>query len=298
DCRDVNILSADLGGTSVRVALYVDGAERGRVEGPGGPMRSGQGSIIASRLGALARPLLSREGIVRADAFVVGAAGAGRESERSELETALGAERLAWKVLATSDAELARASAFGGEPGVLLIAGTGSIAIAVDTEGTTTRVGGLGWRIGDQGSGHWIGSRALEAVGAMHDRIGPVTRLAETIPAAVGVKGIAGLVRWSTGAGVADVARLGPVTVATADAGDPVAEAIIAQAVDLLVRLALAAGAGPLPVALSGGLLAPGRPLRERVSRNLVELHRTAVRGGAIDPCRGGLFLSERLIAR
>lgn len=95
DCRDVNILSADLGGTSVRVALYVDGAERGRVEGPGGPMRSGQGSIIASRLGALARPLLSREGIVRADAFVVGAAGAGRESERSELETALGAERLA-----------------------------------------------------------------------------------------------------------------------------------------------------------------------------------------------------------
>lgn len=294
----MNVLSADLGGTSVRVALYVDGSERGRVEGPGGPMRSGQGSIIAARLGALARPLLSREGIVRADAFVVGAAGAGRESERSELEQSLGGERLAWKVLATTDAELARASAFGGEPGVLLIAGTGSVAIALDQNGTSSRVGGLGWRIGDQGSGHWIGARALEAIGMMHDRIGPVTHLAESIPAAVGVSGIAGLVRWSTGASVADVARLGPVAVATAHGGDTVAESIVSQAVDLLGRLAVAAGAGPLPVALSGGLLAPGRPLRDRVARMLGEVHGAAVHGGAIDPCRGGVFLAERMVHR
>ncbi|HRP08856.1 MAG TPA: BadF/BadG/BcrA/BcrD ATPase family protein, partial [Gemmatimonadales bacterium] len=194
---------------------------------------------------------------VRADAFVVGAAGAGREVERLELETALGAERLAWKVLATTDAELARAAAFGGDPGVLLIAGTGSVAIAVDAQGTSSRIGGMGWRIGDQGSGYWIGARALEAIGMMHDRIGPVTHLAESVPAAVGVNGIAGLVRWSTGASVAEVARLGPVTVTTADQGDAVAGSIVSQAVDLLGRLAAAAGAGPLPVALSGGLLAP-----------------------------------------
>lgn len=292
----VNVLSADLGGTSVRLVLYVDGGgERARVEGPGGPMRAGQGAIIASKLAALARPLLSREGIVRADAFVIGAAGAGRDAERLELEKALEAERLAWKVMVTTDAELARAAAFGGGPGVLLIAGTGSIAIGLDGSGTLTRVGGLGWRIGDQGSAHWLGARALEAVGAMHDRIGPVTHLAETLVAAIKVKGIAGLVRWSTAATTAEVAALGPVVVSTADHGDPVAQEIVGHGVELLGKLAAAAGAGPLPVALSGGLIAPGRPLRERVIRQLVERQRVSVLESPVDPCRGGPVLAERL---
>jgi glucosamine kinase len=295
----VNVLSADLGGTSVRLALYVDGGdERARVEGPGGPMRTGQGPAIASKLAALGRPLLTREGIVRADAFVIGAAGAGREAERAELEAALVAERLAWKVLVTTDAELARAAAFGGGPGVLLIAGTGSIAIGGDNSGNITRVGGLGWRIGDQGSAHWLGARALEAVGAMHDRIGPVTHLAETLVAAVRVQGLAGLVRWSTGATTGQVAALGPVVVSTADQGDPVATEIVDRSVELLGKLATAAGAGALPVALSGGLLAPGRPLRERVIRQLVERQRVPVLEAPVDPCRGGPVLAERLTRR
>jgi N-acetylglucosamine kinase-like BadF-type ATPase len=293
------VLSADLGGTSVRLVLYVDGGEeRARVEGPGGPMRLGHGAQIAERLARLARPLLSREGIARADAFVIGAAGVGRDAERLELEKALAAERLAWKVLVTTDAELARAAAFGGGPGVLLIAGTGSIALGVDASGTLTRVGGLGWRIGDQGSAYWLGARALEAVGAMHDRIGPVTHLAESLAAAVGVKGIAGLVRWSTIANTAEVAALGSVVVSTADQGDGVASAIVDLAVELLGKLATAAGAGALPVALSGGLIAPDRPLRERLTRHLVERQRVSVLETPVDPCRGGPVLAERLTQR
>ncbi len=290
----MNVIGADLGGTSVRVVLYVDDDERGRAEGPGGPMRSGQGSAVAGRLAALARPLLSREGIVRADAFVVGAAGAGRESERKELELALASERIAWQVVAVSDAELARAAAFQGGPGVLLIAGTGSIAIGADTSGRITRSGGLGWRIGDQGSAHWLGARALEAVGAMHDRIGPSTRLAEQLPAAVGVAGIDGLVRWSTTATVAQVAALGPVVVETADHGDAVADSIISEAVTLLARLAAAAGAGELPVALSGGLIAPGRPLRDRLMERLVSGEGFTVLEAAVDPCRGAPVIAAR----
>ena len=295
----MNVLSADLGGTSVRLVLYVDGGEeRARAEGPGGPMRAGEGVRIAGKLAALGRPLLSREGIVRADAVVVGAAGAGREAERSELEHALVAERLAWKVLVTTDAELARAAAFGGGPGVLLIAGTGSIAIGADSSGTITRVGGLGWRIGDQGSAYWLGARALEAVGAMHDRIGPVTHLAESLVAAVRVQGIAGLVRWSTTASTSEVAALGPVVVGSADQGDPVANEIVDRGVELLGKLATAAGAGSLPVALSGGLISPGRPLRERVMRQLVERQRVSVLEAPVDPCRGGPVLAERLTRR
>lgn len=286
------VLGADVGGTSIRVALFVDGDEQARVEAPGGAMRAGQGAALAARLAELARPLLSRAGVVRADAFVVGAAGAGREAEQGELGRALERQRLAWKAIVTTDAELARAAAFGGGPGVLLTSGTGSIAIGVDASGTLSRVGGLGWRMGDQGSAYWLGARGLQAVGAMHDRVGPVTHLAESLCAAAHVAGIAGLVRWSVDATTAEVAALGPAVVESADRGDQVALGIVRDAVDLLARLALAAGGGQVPVALSGGLLAPGRALRERVARELSERHKVSVNRAAVDPCRGAPILA------
>jgi N-acetylglucosamine kinase-like BadF-type ATPase len=288
----MNVLGADVGGTSARVVHYQDGQERGRAEGPGGAMRLGQGHTLATALADLARPLLIRAGVVRADAFVVGASGAGREAERTELQSALEAQRLAWQVIVTTDAELARAAAFAGNPGVLLIAGTGSIAIVRNRDGSTRRVGGLGWRMGDQGSAHWLGVQGLIAVGAMHDHLGPPTRLTEALCAKAGVSGIGGLVRWSTTASPAEVAALGPSVVATAESGDAVAEGIVAAGVEWLVRLAESAGAGELSVALSGGLLATGRPLRERVCDALVargikmELH-------PIDPCRGAPVLAR-----
>jgi len=187
----------------------------------------------------------------------------------------------------TTDAELARAAAFAGAPGVLLIAGTGSIAVARDARGHSKRVGGLGWRMGDQGSAHWLGARALEAVGAMHDGLGEVTHLAESLCAAAHVAGIGALVRWSVTATPTQVAALGPAVLHTADSGDKIAVEIREAAVDALARLAVSAGGGVLPVALSGGLLAPGRPLRDRVTAALEGRHRATVLQRAIDPCRG-----------
>jgi glucosamine kinase len=288
------VLGADLGGTSVRVALYEDGVERARVEGIGGPMRIGLGGRIAAKLAGLARPLLSRSTSPRADVFVVGAAGAGRDAERDELRSALERERIAWRIVVIGDGELARAAAFDGEPGVLLTAGTGSIAVAADRSGTLRRVGGLGWRMGDQGSGYWLGVRGLEAIGAMHDGIGPATHLVETISQVTKTAGIAALVRWSTTATVAEVAALGPAVVTAANQGDRPAAAIVAEAVDALCRLALAAGASAgLPVALGGGLLAPGQPLQRRVRDQLVTRHQVDVRTATIDPCDGAPVLAR-----
>lgn len=287
------VLGADLGGTSSRVVLFNNDAEGGRADGPGSPMRAGSGETIASRLAELARPLLLRSRAVRADALVVGAAGAGREAERNELQQALGKQHLAWRVVVTTDAELARAAAFEGGPGVLLIAGTGSIATARDTAGATRRVGGLGWRMGDQGSAYWIAARALEAVGAMHDGLGTVTHLAESLCTAARVPGIAGLVQWSASATPAEVAALCPAVLACAATGDPVSANVRDSAVSALVRLAIAAGASRLPVALSGGLLAPDRPLRERVITALEQGHGVTVIRRGIDPCRGAPFLAR-----
>lgn len=286
------VLGADLGGTSMRVALFDHGTERARAEGRGEPMRAGRGGGIAAALATLARPLLSRAGTVRADAFVIGASGAGGDTERRELEQAVGSERLAWRVRVTTDAELARAAAFDGAPGVLLIAGTGSIAVATDAAGVALRRGGLGWRMGDAGSAYALGVAALRAVGRMHDGLGPGTHLAEHLPAAAGVAGIGALIRWSTTASVAQVAALGPVVVSTAESGDEVAASITGSCVATLVELARSAGAGPLPVALAGGLLAPGRPLRALVHARIVSELGAAVLDGPIDPCRGAVVLA------
>jgi N-acetylglucosamine kinase-like BadF-type ATPase len=230
---------------------------------------------------------------VRADAFVVGAAGAGRDAERTELQAALEQQRLAWRVIVTTDAELARAAAFAGAPGVLLIAGTGSIAVARDARGQTRRVGGLGWRMGDQGSAYWLGARALQAVGAMHDGLGSMTHLAESLCVAAQVPGIAGLVTWSTTATPAQVAALGPAVLECADTGDRVAVTLRDAAVDALAELAMAAGGGVLPIAMSGGLLAAGRPLRARVAAALETTHRATVIHRAVDPCRGAPVLAR-----
>ncbi|MEO5825838.1 MAG: BadF/BadG/BcrA/BcrD ATPase family protein [Gemmatimonadales bacterium] len=285
------VIGADVGGTSSRVALFRGDVERARAEGRGGPMRAGSGEALAERLAELARPLLLREDGPRADAFVVGASGAGRSAEREELRAALERHRLAWKVIVVGDAELARAAAFSGGAGVLVIAGTGSIAISLDNAGTMRRVGGLGWRMGDQGSAYWLALRALEAVGLMHDSIGPPTRLAERLPAAAKVPGVAALVRWSTTASAADVAALAPTVIACADEGDAVATELRSAALEALAALATAAGAGPMPVALSGGLLAPGRPLRDRLADALEAAGVTVIRK-AVDPCRGAIVLA------
>ncbi len=286
------ILGVDLGGTACRVALFSGATDRGRAEGNGGTMRAGQGAELAAHIATLAAPLLRREGIKRADVVVVGAAGAGREDERHELEMALERRHLAWRAMATTDAALARAAAFGSGPGVLLIAGTGSIAIGRHADGSPRRIGGLGWRMGDQGSGYWIAQQALTAVGATHDGIGPATRLTEALCTAAGVQGIAGLVRWSTTATTSEVAALAPAVIATAERGDAVAGQIRQAAIAALCRLAKAAGAEPAPVAFSGGLIAPGGHLRGPL------LAACAAQGipvhlAAIDPCRGAIVLAE-----
>lgn len=68
-----------------------------------------------------------------------------------------------------SDLAAAHAGAFAGGPGVIVIAGTGSAALAVNSKGESYRVGGWGWRIDDAGSGYWIACRAMRRASRAHD---------------------------------------------------------------------------------------------------------------------------------
>jgi glucosamine kinase len=188
------------------------------------------------------------------------------------------------RVRVLSDVEAARDGAFGDRPGILLLAGTGSIALGRDRRGTLGRAGGLGPLLGDEGSAFWIGRAwlpiARRGAGALALR-----RLALRPDA------------------VARVAALAPAALRAARRGHPIAQAIVVGAhVALAERVADRAGRlhlrPPVPVSWAGGLLEDPR-FRAGVwlaARNAgLRLAPTPPRGTALD---AALRLAERLVVR
>jgi glucosamine kinase len=93
----------------------------------------------------------------------VGAAGAGREEIASVVRRMV-AEVVPGEIEVVGDMQIALQAALGGGPGVIVIAGTGSIAFGRDASGKTARAGGWGFAISDEGSAHWMGRAAVAAV--------------------------------------------------------------------------------------------------------------------------------------
>lgn len=85
------------------------------------------------------------------------------------------------EVIIENDALSVLLGATDQHPGSILIAGTGSIAIAHDGKGNFTRAGGWGHRLGDEGAGYWIGKEAIRAILKMLDGRGPKTMLADLV---------------------------------------------------------------------------------------------------------------------
>ena len=81
------------------------------------------------------------------------------------------------KTLVVNDALVALVAGAGSEPGLVLIAGTGSIAYGRNRASRAARAGGWGYVLGDEGSGYWIGRRALAAVVRQSDERGRPTLL-------------------------------------------------------------------------------------------------------------------------
>jgi N-acetylglucosamine kinase-like BadF-type ATPase len=114
-----------------------------------------------------------------------GIAGAGRRSVVRRVMVFLTEEFPAALTQVATDYEVALESAAGSGLGVVLIAGTGSVAFGRNAAGETARAGGYGPWIGDEGSAFDIGRRAVSAVDRSRDTDAPVTMLAEMIPAAL-----------------------------------------------------------------------------------------------------------------
>lgn len=294
---------ADVGGSGCRAMVCEHDTVLGRAEGLGGAVRPGRALHAASTIAATIRLALSAAGRLRADALVVGAAGAGRDPERSELESALRRERLADHVLVTTDVALALADAFGEEPGIVVNAGTGSMAIARLADGSLRRSGGYGWQMGDEGSGYAIGRAALAAVSRALDGRGPASSLVDRIQRATRLGSADELVRWAVTATPAEVAGLARTVLEAEAAGDDAAHGIADFAARELASLALSlvpafAGREPVDVALAGSLLSADSGLRARVMARLAEESGLRIRPEAPDALRGAIRMAQLTIGR
>src|SRR5437899_9964330 len=297
------LLGADAGGSHSTVVIgTADLTILGRADGPGSAMKPGGAAASAVVLAETARRAASQAGIhLPVGRAVVGAAGAGRAQEQRELEAALVQTRLAQRVRVMADAEIALSTAFADGTGIIVSAGTGSIAYALDPAGELHRAGGYGWQLGDEGGGYWLGRRALDVAARSHDGRGEgSTRLARLL-GALGLQTFDDLVRWSATATPAQMAALAPHVLNAAREGEGVARQAVDDAARELVELVevLAPhfpGTGPVSVAIAGGLLLPQSPLttafRERLA---AALKRARLVPDKIDSAVGALKLAAEL---
>jgi N-acetylglucosamine kinase-like BadF-type ATPase len=270
------LIGADVGGSKTAVGVSDGQTILARAEGAGAAVRPGRALTSASVIAETVRQALAGTGRLTGDVLYVGAAGAGREAEREELRRLLRGENLAPTVVVATDIEIALAAAFDEGPGIVVSAGTGSVAVGRDRSGNQHRIGGYGWQMGDEGSGYAIGRAALGAVSRAADGRSPRTALSERILTASRSEDFDALVRWAAGASPAEVAALAPHVLDIAAKGDPLAQGIADYAARELTQLAICLLPGmevepPVGVAITGGLLTTDGPLRRSVLARLRE---------------------------
>lgn len=290
-------IGVDGGGTKTR-AVVVDreGHELGRAVADGAVATAHDPAAAARAVARAVRDAVEAAGVeLPGSVLWAGLAGAGPKEAREGVTKALARLRLADRIHVGTDVEAAFHDAFPQGPGVLLIAGTGSIAWIRSADGVTHRVGGWGQHIGDEGSGFSLGIAGLRLVTHAADGRAEETRLSSDLVEACGVATPEDLIGWVAQAEKGDVAALAPVVVAAADAGDDGAETLVTRAVEALVAHATAGATrlegGRPDIVLWGGLVADGGPLRTRVMEALESVG-WGVEERLLDPVRGAAHLA------
>ena len=203
--------------------------------------------------------------------------------------------------LMTTDAAITLAAALGESPGIIVIAGTGSIAFGRDRRGRILRVGGWGNQFDDAGSGYDVGRKALAAALRAHDGRGKPTSLAPALCRQLGLGKITEAV--SLQLTPQSIAALFPVVQQQAQEGDPAARRLCRAAADDLAELAatlitrLRWKHRPVPVVCSGGVFRSSNLIRQAFARRV---HQAAPRARIslleCEPVEGALILARQLV--
>lgn len=238
---------------------------------------------------------ISPRQIVRTCAGITGAA----RPEIAGVMRDLMASIVGGHVEIVGDIEIAFEDAFGSRSGVMLIAGTGSIAFGRNEKGESARAGGWGYPISDEGSGQWIGAEAVREALRARDRGQPGGLLNDLIEKLGASSFEDFIVRLNANPSV-DFATLFPTVLAASDGRDGAAREILTRAGCELAAMAGTVierlfGNTSTSVATHGGVLATSAIVRESFAQELRARHpRVELLNREVDPARGALVRARR----
>lgn len=274
------ILGIDGGGTRTRASLVAGDkvlayAESGSIK----RLRVGAEAAEAN-LRALLQDVFAQSGSVRVLAASCGVASATMPGI-PEWITAVFQEFGVERIEIVGDEVIALDAAFQGGPGILQIAGTGSNTVGRAPDGSREGAGGWSSRLGDEGSGYWIGVNAVRRALTAYDREQP-TQVLKKVGEIWGTPDMDELINVGDGTPGPDFAALAPAINELAEAGDPVALDVLRQAAADLVAFVLLVRdklrrkhdiAGEVPVAWTGSVIEKMALVREPF---FAGLHRAA----------------------
>jgi len=297
----MHVLGIDAGGTKT-VAYLADADGRNIAEGrAGGANLQTEGELQVEKILHDVIEQVTRGRNITPAAVCLGMAGVDREADGRTIRDIMC--RLGYRshTLIVNDALIALVAGAGASPGLVVISGTGSIAFGVSHRGLAARAGGWGPTLGDEGSGYWIGRRALEAVTRDADGRGPRTELSQLVLDHFQLPRPQSLVSeiYHQPQGRRAIAALATLVDGARAAGDLVATEIMVAAAD---ELALAAASvisrlemrgEQFPILLAGGLLKRSEWLAAEVARRMAEVApRSAVLPLTHEPALGAVRLA------
>lgn len=254
------VVGVDAGGSSTSVVVERDGVASGAFEGDAANVRRAGVNDAAA---TIARAVASATQGAPVDALVVGAAGAGYDDTASALENALRDRVGGARVRVCDDAKIALRAAAPEGDGIVLIAGTGSIAYAIAGE-KSYRTGGHGFLLGDEGSGSALGAAAVRLLLRVYDGRARRDGFIEAIESVLDSEDAEDVIQAIYGDPdpVRKLASLAPVVIGCASDGErdatKMVQAAALELADLLKAVVRLSGLGQrdVPVVLAGGLLA------------------------------------------
>jgi N-acetylglucosamine kinase len=297
----MHVLGIDVGGTKTTCFL---GDDHGRVVttagGQGANLQTVGELELEKVLHAVMEEATTRRSVTPA-AICLGIAGVDRPDDAAIVRGIM--DRIGYKarVLVVNDALIALQAGIGSEPGVVIVAGTGSIAYGCDRHGFAARAGGWGYGLGDEGSGYWMGRMALHAVVRAADGRSEPTALTGFVLDHFGIarpQELLPLVRHADFK-PASIATVAMYLQQACELGDAVAAGIVERAAQELTTAAasvttrLALAGDTFVFVLSGGMFKALPRLRSDVERLLAGIAPTSTcLHLEVEPALGALRLA------
>src|SRR5262245_24540811 len=297
----MHVLGIDAGGTkTVCLLANAEGHVIAEARDGGANLQSAGELQVEKVLHAVMEAALADHDVTPA-AICLGIAGVDRPADADTIRSIMNRIGYKSRTLVVNDALVALEAGAPDQPGVVIVAGTGSIAYGRNRAARAARAGGWGYLIGDEGGGFWIGRSALASVVRQFDGRGPATQLTDLVLRHMGLASPTELIHeiYYRDLHRRAIAGLAALVNQAALAGDAVAAQILARAGTELASAAssviarLGMRGDSFPTILAGGIFRGVPSLARDVEVRLSEIApRSIVRPLQLEPAFGAVRLA------